>query len=274
MHVPFFPQEQYQCGPAALAAMLVYGGVEVTPETLVPQLFIPEKKGTLQVELAAAVRGHGRLPYILDGELEALLEELRAGRPVLVLLDIGVAFWKAYHYAVIVGFDDDGLVLRSGTRRRLAVPYGGFLARWHGGGNWAMTVLQPGQFPKRCDLGRYLETVAALESAGQPMAASLFYRRMLDRFPACDDCLFGLANTELQMGRGEEAIVLYRQLLSRSPSHVGAVNNLAEALARNGNAEQGLVLLRDCLNRAGSLGVLERELLEDTEQELSQRVRQ
>ena len=31
---PFFPQEDYQCGPAALATLLVASGVEVTPETV------------------------------------------------------------------------------------------------------------------------------------------------------------------------------------------------------------------------------------------------
>ena len=32
--VPFFPQVDYQCGPAALATVLGYSGVKVTPEQL------------------------------------------------------------------------------------------------------------------------------------------------------------------------------------------------------------------------------------------------
>jgi len=30
--VPFFPQEEFQCGPAALATVLAASGVKVTPE--------------------------------------------------------------------------------------------------------------------------------------------------------------------------------------------------------------------------------------------------
>ena len=35
--VPFFAQSEYQCGPAALATLLVNSGVKTTPEALVPQ---------------------------------------------------------------------------------------------------------------------------------------------------------------------------------------------------------------------------------------------
>lgn len=44
-NVPFFPQEDYQCGPAALATVLTWSGVNVTPEQLTPQVYIPERWG-------------------------------------------------------------------------------------------------------------------------------------------------------------------------------------------------------------------------------------
>src|SRR5262249_33165121 len=40
--VPFFPQSDYQCGPAALATVMVAAGVKVTPEELVPEVYLPE----------------------------------------------------------------------------------------------------------------------------------------------------------------------------------------------------------------------------------------
>ena len=36
---PFFPQRQYQCGPAALAMVLTASGVSVAPDDLVGQVF-------------------------------------------------------------------------------------------------------------------------------------------------------------------------------------------------------------------------------------------
>ena len=53
---PFFPQEAYQCGPAALATLLNANGVAVSPEQLVPQVYLPERRGSLQVETPEGVR--------------------------------------------------------------------------------------------------------------------------------------------------------------------------------------------------------------------------
>ncbi|MDZ7767929.1 MAG: hypothetical protein U5K38_02050 [Woeseiaceae bacterium] len=39
--VPFFAQDEFQCGPAALATVLVHEGIEVTPQALKPQIYIP-----------------------------------------------------------------------------------------------------------------------------------------------------------------------------------------------------------------------------------------
>ena len=74
----FFPQLEYQCGPAALATVLVSAGVKTTPEELVPQVYIPERKGSLQVEMLAAARRHGMVSYALAPRFEDLLREIAA----------------------------------------------------------------------------------------------------------------------------------------------------------------------------------------------------
>ncbi|MET0987939.1 MAG: hypothetical protein ABW034_21275, partial [Steroidobacteraceae bacterium] len=60
--VPFFPQAEYQCGPAALATVLEAAGVATTPDALVPIVYLPARKGTLQTELVAATRRFDRIP--------------------------------------------------------------------------------------------------------------------------------------------------------------------------------------------------------------------
>jgi len=57
--VPFFPQIDYYCGPSSLAMVLQAAGVDVKPEALVDQVFLPGRKGSLQVEMLAAARRHG-----------------------------------------------------------------------------------------------------------------------------------------------------------------------------------------------------------------------
>src|SRR5207237_7460971 len=39
--VPFFAQDEYQCGPAALATVLANAGLKLTPEQLVPEVYLP-----------------------------------------------------------------------------------------------------------------------------------------------------------------------------------------------------------------------------------------
>ena len=69
--VPFFAQSEFQCGPAALAGVLGAAGVATDPATLSPQVYLPAREGSLQLELVAATRRAGRLPYVLAGEPRA-----------------------------------------------------------------------------------------------------------------------------------------------------------------------------------------------------------
>ena len=99
--VPFYPQEDYQCGPAALATTLVHAGVAVTPEELVSQVYLPARKGSLQAEMLAASRRHGLMAYQLAPRLEDLLREVADGKPVIVLQNLGFGFAPVWHYAEI-----------------------------------------------------------------------------------------------------------------------------------------------------------------------------
>ena len=76
--VPFFAQEDYQCGPAALATMLNQRGVLTTPGALKDKVYIPSREGSLQVEMVAAARNHEMLVYPLQPRLEAVLAEVAA----------------------------------------------------------------------------------------------------------------------------------------------------------------------------------------------------
>jgi len=83
--IPFHAQEAYQCGPAALSIMLNTRGIQATPDELVDRVYLPARGGTLQVEMVSAARERGLLVYPLEGALDALMEEIEAGNPVLVM---------------------------------------------------------------------------------------------------------------------------------------------------------------------------------------------
>ena len=146
--VPFFPQLEYQCGPAALATVLVGAGAKTTPEELVPQVYIPERKGSLQVEMLAAARRHGMVSYALAPRFEDLLREIAAGTPVIVLQNLGL-FSAGWHYAVAIGYDypRGTLVLRSGTQEREVMPFAAHEVVWMRSGYWAMVAVPPDRIP-------------------------------------------------------------------------------------------------------------------------------
>src|SRR5262249_34976020 len=97
---PLFPQDDYQCGPPALAVVLANAGVKATPQELVPQVSLPARQGSLQVEMLAAARRNGLVSYTLAPSYEALLRELAAGTPVILLQNLGL--FEGWHYAVAI----------------------------------------------------------------------------------------------------------------------------------------------------------------------------
>ena len=154
--VPFYPQLEYECGPAALAGVLGASGVSATPATLSPQVYLPGRQGSLQVELMAATRRAGRIPYIVDGTPQALVAELAAGRPVLVLQNLQTRDFPVWHYAVLVGLDAaaNRVYLNSGAEQSLPVAAPEFLRTWDWAGRWALVVLRPGELPAGAQAAR------------------------------------------------------------------------------------------------------------------------
>ena len=214
-HTPFFPQERYQCGPAALTTVLVASGAHASLDDIVDAVFLPGRQGSLQLELVAAARQHDRLPYVINGTLAAIKGELDAGRPVLVLQNLGIAAAPRWHYAVVVGIDVEkaDVVLRSGTDRRRATSIDTFLKTWQRGDYWGIVLLRPDELPESVDRTRYVSTISALEETGRYEAASRAWRTALQRWPTNSVVLFGLANSEFRRGKPEVAEARYRELL-------------------------------------------------------------
>ena len=239
---PFYPQERYQCGPAALTTVLNHGGAAVLLDDIVDKVYLPGRQGSLQVELLAATRTEGRLPYVIDGSLAAIRAELAAGRPVLVLQNLGVAAIPRWHYAVVVGIDADRgeVILRSGTDRRRVTATRPFLHTWRRGDYWGMVVLAPDELPAAADRSRYFAAIAALEEAGRAAEAAVAWQTALGKWPGDTVALFGLGNSRLASGEYRAAEQAYRDLLQRDPTLIAARNNLALALAEQGRYDDAM----------------------------------
>jgi tetratricopeptide (TPR) repeat protein len=263
---PFFAQKQFQCGPAALTTMLTASGVATTLDAVTAQVYLPARQGSLQNEILAASRAAERIPYVLAPELAAITSELAAGRPVLVLQNLGVSWAPSWHYAVVIGADagSDHVILRSGTDERRVMRTPVFLRTWKRSGFWAVTTLKPGELPADPDRDRYVEAVAGLEQTGHYQAARDAWRAGRSNWP--DDAVihFGLANTEFDLGNFATAEMLYRDMLSEDSSLLIARNNLAMTLVAMGQVDQALEQIDIALGQAeGSPQPEEVPLLEE-----------
>lgn len=233
---PFYPQVTDQCGPSALAATLNASGVSVAPETLKSQIYIPGREGSLQIELLAATRGYQRLPYLIDPDVAALLAEVRAGRPVLVLQNLGRQTAPVWHYAIVVGYlpDQKQFVLRSGDRERHLVKASRFIRTWRGAGFWGIVTLVPGELPASPDADKYIRSVAAIESIGDTDSALAGYLTATDQWPRNSFAWLGLGNSYYAQGDLVSAQQAYVRLLTIDSSHAVALNNLSQVQADQG----------------------------------------
>ncbi|HET7201397.1 MAG TPA: PA2778 family cysteine peptidase [Burkholderiales bacterium] len=251
--VPFYAQEQYQCGPAALAMVLEAGGLRVDPETLRPEVYLPDRHGSLQIEMLAAARRNGFVAVELNPSLSDLIAEIAAGNPVVVLQNLALDWHPVWHYAVAVGYDLSAqrIVLHSGMERRMEMPLATFERTWKRSGYWAMLALPPGRLPASIKAADYLGAVAKLEKAGPRGSAHAAYQRALERWPDQLTALIGLGNTAYRAGDLQEAEQAFRRATVAHPESAAAHNNLAQTLADLDRYDEALAEARVAVGLGG-----------------------
>lgn len=251
--VPFFAQDEFQCGPAALAAVLAYRGLNITPEALVPRVYLPARQGSLQVEMLASPRSDGLVSLQLAPRLDDVLREVQAGNPVIVLQDFGVWPVPYWHYAVVVGFDRrrQMAILRSGLKPRQELPLPVLEYTWKGSEHWAMVVVPPDRVPATATETGWLAAVSAMEPVAGPAAATRGYVSALQRWPASLGAAVGLSNIDYQQGRLAQAETVLREASRQHPSSALLLNNLAQVLSDLGRQDEALDAIDQALLAPG-----------------------
>lgn len=234
--VPFHPQTARHCGPAALATALGASGVDTDPRRLAEAAFTPGRGGALQADLLAASRRYGRIAYRIEPTIAAIVGELEAGRPVLVLQNLRVRFWPAWHYAVVVGIDGPAreVVLRSGVERERREGLSRFDATWARAERWGIVLLEPGELPAGGSVRGYLDAVAAAEAVIGPTEAILAYDAGIDRWPEEARLRFARGNAHYAAGHRALAAADFASAVRLDGAFVAAWNNLAAVRAEQG----------------------------------------
>lgn len=242
INTPYFAQQTHQCGPASLAMILGAAGIDISPETLEAQVYVPSRQGSLQPEMLAAARRQGALATQVKPRMHALLTEVAHGNPVLVLQNLGLSWLPQWHYAVVVGYDLPAkeIILRSGPNPRERMAMSTFEHTWSRSGHWGMTALSPGKLPAEIDPDDAASALAALEKTARPEQMQDAYRAALARWPNALILQIGLGNSAYRSGDLPGAEAIFRSASIQWPDSAVALNNLASVLQDEGRLPEAL----------------------------------
>lgn len=248
---PFFPQQDYHCGPAALATALHAVDIRVSPDTLVPEVYIPSRKGSLQVEMLAAARRHGALAIRVAPDLGAVLKEIAAGNVVVVMQNLGLSWAPSWHYAVVIGYDlnKELIWLRSGTFERFEMTLSTFQRTWARSHYWAFVALKPGDLPATASVENVINALIAFEKNADNDSKRIAYASAVKRWPDNLVLLMGAGNSAYVAGDLSAAAQAFNAAITAHPDSAAAHNNYANVLLAQHKyreakaaAERGLAL--------------------------------
>ena len=232
--VPFVNQEAGQCGPATLTMAMNWAGHPVTVQEILPQVYNPKMKGSLQNDMISSSRRNGLMAIPITG-LEPLLTEVNAGHPVIVFENLALSWLPQWHYAVVIGYDlpQQKVIMHSGPEAFKYWDMEKFERSWMLGDYWGLVILPPDQLSKTADEVAHITSASALEQVGQFKAAEIAYQTILKKWPQSLGALIGMGNISFENKDYNKAVQYLTEATMFHPDSAFAWHNLAVA---QGNA--------------------------------------
>jgi ABC-type bacteriocin/lantibiotic exporter with double-glycine peptidase domain len=138
--VPFFPQLDYQCGPASLAGVLNYYGDTVTPGEIAEAIYRQKIRGTVSLDMVLYARQRGFASKWYEGSPDDIVRAVDSGSPLVVMIDLGFSLARAYHYMVITGYSPQGVIANTGTTPQKLISWERFISQWKKTHNWTLLI--------------------------------------------------------------------------------------------------------------------------------------
>ena len=249
--VPFVPPRSEQCAASSIEMVSLYWQAQtpyapkLTLKELEARTLIPQKGGTLQIELIAAARANGLLAYQIEPTFEALFEELSKGHPVIALLNRSYAWYPLWHYAPITGYDakEQTIMMHYGETPHEALAITTFGKLWERSGHWGVVLLPPTKLPASATAQKFLQAAYDFEKIGMREEAIIAYETALTRWPDYIPILFALGNAYYNSDQISKAEEVYRYILLIDPNYILALNNLADLLCHSDRSNEAVKLL-------------------------------
>jgi hypothetical protein len=241
-NVPLQKWDITSCGAGALSAVLQHHG---DPTTMAEwQSTLPKTRGgVMSIDLVLAARQKGFDAELITGEPSIVASELRAGRPVILMLQVIQAPGKSYdffHYIVLDGFDATRNIVRTqfGDGKPRWTTFARLESAWKGTKH-ATLMIRP-----RDPNADALRAAVRLEQSGQYALAAHAYREVLQTDPHSVLAWTNLGNAEMQLGRRDAAEEAFRKALTLDPNAADTLNNLAWLLYEQKRIEEAEALAR------------------------------
>lgn len=230
LDVPFYAQEEYLCGPAALSIVATHLGLNVTSDELVKMLYTPDSKGTFQNDLLSATRRLGLIAVPVFG-LRHVIMEINDGRPVLIFQNLGLSWIPKFHYAVITGYDlsKNEIILHTGEFQNYRMSMNTFEHTWARIDHWGLVIVKPGTIPATATEFEMAKATAHLEQLNKLEEAQLSYEKIIERWPTSLVSLVGLGNIHYNKKEYQKAYEYLKSASEAHPESTGARNNYSLA---------------------------------------------
>jgi hypothetical protein len=234
-NVPFYPQQEYFCGPTALSEVLNFYGNEYDPEKLALEMFIPSKKGSLQIEMVSLTRRLNFIPYAEKSSLVKVLNWVTQDIPVIVFQNLGLDSFPYWHYAVVIGFDlnEQTISLHTGLSENRQVPIEVFENTWRRSDYWVLTPLPVGKISDDMDPLTYIQAALDVLNTGDEQVAISALQLAHKTWPSDWLASFSLANYYYDR-QLKDSIKWYQQSLNRDNNQPAIWNNYLYALEKDG----------------------------------------
>lgn len=241
-NVPLQKWDILSCGAGALSSVLQHLGDPTTMDEW--QAALPKTRGgVMSIDLVLAARAKGFDAQIVTGDRSLVAEELRNGRPVILMLQVVQAPGKGYdffHYVVVDGYDP--------VRDTYRTQFGDGKPRWvrmeRLDSAWKMTKYATVVIRPADPNAAALRAAVQLEEKGQFALASQAYREILAKNPESVLAWTNLGNAEIRLGRRAAAEDAFRKAIALDPDSADTLNNLAWLLFEEKRLEEAEPLAR------------------------------
>lgn len=249
--VPFFPQQQFFCGPTTLSEVAGFYGLNKSPSTIAPSTFIPGREGTLQIEMVAATRQLGLVAYAQRSSMQQLLSLVAEDIPVIVLQNNSIGWYPQWHYAVVIGYDLKAaeVILHTGVTANYRLNFSTFERTWHRGNYWMLAMLPSHKTSAQLDPFVYTKACQDLLNTQQTATGIAALQTATKQWPDYWLPYFLLGN-HYYATQPSEAARWFAKGLPFAQQQVPYLNNYAMLLSKLGCHLQANRFIQAALQRA------------------------